>query len=138
MEKFVNQPLKPRSFFTVPLSVLLATFATALGAQSVEAAKPMALRTIMERLGRDMQAVTGAISKEDWPLVAELAPRIAKHAEPPMSEKMRILAGLGQTLESFGVLMDRSMTPRPPWARLHSGMTAKQSSRLSPKPSKAA
>ena len=92
MEKFVNQPLKPRSFFTVPLSVLLATFATALGAQSVEAAKPMALRTIMERLGRDMQAVTGAISKEDWPLVAELAPRIAKHAEPPMSEKMRILA----------------------------------------------
>ncbi len=28
----------------------------------------MALRTIMERLGRDMQAVTGAISKEDWPL----------------------------------------------------------------------
>ena len=49
MEKFVNQPLKPRSFFTVSLSVLLATFATALGAQSVEAAKPMALRTIMER-----------------------------------------------------------------------------------------
>ena len=69
----MNQPLKPRSFFTVSLSVLLATFATALGAQSVEAAKPMALRTIMERLGRDMQAVTGAISKEDWPLVAELA-----------------------------------------------------------------
>lgn len=136
----MNQPLKPRSFFTVPLSVLLATFATALGAQSVEAAKPMALRTIMERLGRDMQAVTGAISKEEWPLVAELAPRIAKHAEPPMSEKMRILAwlGLGQTLESFGVSMDRCMTPRPPWARLHSGMTAKQSSRLSPKPSKAA
>ena len=85
----MNQPLKPRSFFTVSLFVLLATFATALGAQSVEAAKPMALRTIMERLGRDMQAVTGAISKEDWPLVAELAPRIAKHAEPPMSEKMR-------------------------------------------------
>jgi len=134
----VNQPLKPRSFFTVPLSVLLATFATALGAQSVEAAKPMALRTIMERLGRDMQAVTGAISKEDWPLVAELAPRIAKHAEPPMSERCASLPGLGQTLESFGVLMDRCMTPRPPWARPQSGVTAKQSSRLSPRPSKAA
>jgi len=101
MEKFVNQLLKPRSFFTVPLSVLLATFATALGAQSVEAAKPMALRTIMERLGRDMQAVTGAISKEEWPLVAELAPRIAKHAEPPMSEKMRILAWLGADAGKF-------------------------------------
>ena len=97
----MNQPLKPRSFFTVSLSVLLATFATALGAQSVEAAKPMALRTIMERLGRDMQVVTGAISKEDWPLVAELAPRIAKHAEPPMSEKMRILAWLGADAGKF-------------------------------------
>ena len=61
----------------------------------------MALRTIMERLGRDMQAVTGAISKEDWPLVAELAPRIAKHAEPSMSEKMRILAWLGADAGKF-------------------------------------
>jgi len=61
----------------------------------------MALRTIMERLGRDMQVVTGAISKEDWPLVAELAPRIAKHAEPPMSEKMRILAWLGADAGKF-------------------------------------
>ena len=101
MEKFVSQPLKPRPFFTVLLSVILATFATALGAQSVEAAKPMALRTVMERLGRDMQAVTGAISKEEWALVAELAPKIAKHAEPPLAEKMRILAWLGTDAGKF-------------------------------------
>ncbi len=67
----MNQLLKPRSFFTIALSMALVTAATGLGAQSVEAAKPMALRTVMEKLGRDMQAVTGAISKEEWALVAE-------------------------------------------------------------------
>jgi len=101
MEKFMNQLLKPRSFFTIALSMALVTAATGLGAQSVEAAKPMALRTVMEKLGRDMQTVTGAISKEEWTLVAELAPKIAKHAEPPMSEKMRILAWLGADAGKF-------------------------------------
>ncbi|WP_367186437.1 cytochrome c [Rhodoferax sp.] len=101
MENLVNHTLKSRSFFTVSLSVILATFATGPGAQSVEAGKPMTLRTVMERLGRDMQAVTGAISKEEWALVAELAPKIAKHAEPPMSEKMRILAWLGVNAGKF-------------------------------------
>lgn len=97
----MSQPLKLGSFFAVSLSVILATSATSLGAQSVETAKPMELRTIMKRLDHDMQAVTGAISKEDWSLVAELAPRIAKHAEPPISEKMRILAWLGTEVGKF-------------------------------------
>ncbi len=93
--------LNPRPFFTLAFSVVLATTTTGIGAQSVEAAKPMALRTMMEKLGQDMQAVTGAISKEDWAMVAELAPRIAKHAEPPMSEKMRILSWLGADAGKF-------------------------------------
>lgn len=101
MEKFVSQPLKPGSFFTIALSIALATATVKLGAQSVEGAKPMALRTVMERLDRDMQAVTGAISKEEWALVAELAPKIAKHAEPPLSEKMRILTWLGTDAGKF-------------------------------------
>ncbi|HEX7380944.1 MAG TPA: cytochrome c [Nevskiaceae bacterium] len=55
---------------------------------------PMALREIMEQLGQDMQAVTGAIAVEDWAKVAELAPKIADHQAPPLAEKMRILAWL--------------------------------------------
>ena len=93
--------LNPRQLLTIALSVALATAATGLGAQSAEAAKPMALRSVMERLGRDMQAVTGAISKEEWTLVAELAPKIAKHAEPPLGEKMRILGWLGTDAGKF-------------------------------------
>ncbi len=101
MENLVSHLLNPRQLFTIALSVALATATTGLGAQSAEAAKPMALRTVMEKLGRNMQTVTGAISREEWALVAELAPKIAKHAEPPLAEKMRILAWLGTDAGKF-------------------------------------
>lgn len=101
MENPVSLPLNIRSLFKVALSVTLAAAAPGLGAQSAEAVKPTALRAVMEKLGRDMQAVAGAISKEEWARVAELAPGIAKHAEPPMSEKMRILAWLGADAGKF-------------------------------------
>lgn len=110
----MNQPLKPRSLFTIALSMAVATAATGLAAQSVEAAKPMALRTLMQKLGDDMQAVTGAISREDWARVAELAPKIARHAQPPMTEKMRILTWAGSDAGKFrgfdGQLKDAATT----------------------------
>lgn len=55
----------------------------------------------MDQLGRDMQAVTGAISREDWTLVTRLAPDIARHPEPPLSEKMRIITWLGTDAGKF-------------------------------------
>ncbi len=101
MENLVSHILKSRSFFAIALSVALAASAAEPGAQSAEVAKPMALREVMHKLGRDVQAVAGAISMEDWPRVAELAPKIARHAEPPMSEKVRILAWLGTNAAEF-------------------------------------
>lgn len=77
------------------------TTGLAVPAAIADEPKPMALRTVMQQLGRDMQAVTGAISKEDWLLVAELAPRIGRHAEPPLAEKKRILAWLGTDAGKF-------------------------------------
>jgi len=70
-------------------------------AQVAEPAKPMALRGVMVKLGSDMQAVAGAISMEDWAMVAELAPKIANHAEPPVEEKARILTWLGAEAGKF-------------------------------------
>lgn len=75
--------------------VALAGSAMAENGAPAEMAKPLALRSVMDKLGRDMQAVTGAISKEDWALVATLSPKIASHAGPPLPEKVRILAWLG-------------------------------------------
>ena len=42
-----------------------------------------------------MREVVGAISRENWERVAEIAPLIADHAEPPFSEKTRILRFVG-------------------------------------------
>lgn len=63
--------------------------------------EPLALRKIMQELGRKMQAITGAISQEDWALVAKLAPKIAAHPEPPLTEKMRILTYLSADAVKF-------------------------------------
>lgn len=83
------------------LFAALLCAAAAPGAQTTAAAEPMALREVMQQLGRDMQAVTGAISQEDWAVVADLAPKIASHAEPPVAEKLRILAWLGTDAGKF-------------------------------------
>ena len=55
----------------------------------------------MKSLGRDMQTTTGAISKEDWALVTEMAQKIARHAEPPLSERKLVLDWLGSDSELF-------------------------------------
>ena len=97
MKQTVIQHLRPL------LSAVCVGIAAGLaaGVASADDAKPMALRGVMQQLGRDMQAVTGAISQEHWALVARLAPKIASHAEPPLSEKMRILAWLGTDAGKF-------------------------------------
>lgn len=69
--------------------------------------KPMALQEVMKALGQTLQAVTGAIAVEDWEQVAGLAPKIAHHDEPPLSEKVRILAWLGADAGAFRAFDDR-------------------------------
>jgi len=85
---------------TLCLALALAG-ATALQAHTDEEPPPMGLRIAMQKLGQDMQAVTGAIAMEDWAKVAELAPGIAHHAEPPPAEKVRIIGWLGANAGKF-------------------------------------
>ncbi|TWI12777.1 cytochrome c [Aerolutibacter ruishenii] len=61
----------------------------------------MGLRLVMDKLGRDMQATAGAISKEDWTLVRAISSRIAGHSEPPAMEKVRILKWIGTGAGKF-------------------------------------
>lgn len=70
-------------------------------AEAATPAKPVALQGVMQQLGRDMQAVTAAIATEDWPQVAQLAPKIADHPAPPFAEKLRILSWLGTDAAKF-------------------------------------
>lgn len=60
-------------------------------ADDASTAKPLALRQIMQDMGKRMQVVADGISREDWEMVAKVAPLIADHPQPPPLEKMRIL-----------------------------------------------
>lgn len=80
---------------------ILATGALCLAAASAGASEPLALQKIMKDLGRDMQAITDGISREDWELVAKTAPLIADHPQPPLGEKMRILSFVGSDVGKY-------------------------------------
>ncbi|ACV27439.1 cytochrome c [Kangiella koreensis] len=76
-------------------------------------AEPMALRLIMQDLELNMQRIASAIIREDLAAVAELAPLVADHEQPPMTEKMRILSFMGTEAGTFksldGVTHDTAM-----------------------------
>lgn len=91
-----------KAYFTATvIGTLLASTCSQAWADDAGKAKPLALRKIMQELGRNMQAITGAISQEEWVQVVQLAPKVAAHPEPPLTEKMRILAYLGADATKF-------------------------------------
>jgi hypothetical protein len=70
-------------------------------AQQATDARPLELRRIMQELGTSMQATVDAIAREDWARVANIAPRIASHPEPPTEEKVRIITLMGAEAGRF-------------------------------------
>lgn len=80
---------------------LVAPGGPVLAETGAELAKPLALSTIMQNLGKNMQAITNGISREDWELVAKIAPMIADHPQPPLVEKVRILSFVGSYAAKF-------------------------------------
>ncbi len=85
----------------VIIGALLASSYSRAGVEGADKAKPLALRKIMRDLGKDVQTVTDSITRQDWALVARTAPRIADHPQPPMGERMRILAFVGGDVGKF-------------------------------------
>src|SRR3546814_12718952 len=73
-----NVMTKAKSFLVLAIAATamlasLLEFADArAGERAGEKEESMGLRTVMKELGRNMEAVTGAISREAWALVEEL------------------------------------------------------------------
>lgn len=88
-------------FTTMVVIVLLAGIYPQVRAADADKGTSLVLRKIMKDLGKDMQVITDGISREDWVLVAETAPRIADHPQPPMGERLRILAFVGSNVGRF-------------------------------------
>lgn len=82
--------------------VLTATIASlALTMANAQAAEPLELQKVMKDLGKNMQLITDAISREDWVLVESTSPLIADHPQPPVSEKLRIMSFMGSNMGKF-------------------------------------
>lgn len=65
------------------------------------AAEPLALQRIMKDMGRNMQAITDGISREDYAVVEKAALAIANHPQPSVAEKVRILSFVGSNTARF-------------------------------------
>ncbi len=90
-----------RLFGFVLAGGLLLAGATGAMAEAGAEVKDLALKKIMKDLGAGMQTVTDAIAREDWQLVEKAAPQIADHPQPPLGEKMRIIAFMGTDMGKF-------------------------------------
>lgn len=88
-------------FAATVAAALLAGACLPARAEDAGKAGPLALRKIMQDLGRNMQVITDGLSREDWAMVAKVAPLIAEHPEPPLVEKLRILKFLGVDAARF-------------------------------------
>jgi len=98
----MQYPHSPGNLFAI---IVVSVFSTSAclpaWADSAIEAKPLALRKIMQDLGKNMQVITDGISREDWEMVAKVAPLIADHPQPPLVEKMRILSFVGSDMGKF-------------------------------------
>src|SRR5260370_16204737 len=69
-ENFMTHRKHSHAFGTITLTVtaclLLWGFQLPAWAGDATQVEPLALRKIMQELGRNMQAITGAISQEEW------------------------------------------------------------------------
>lgn len=93
--------MRNRKFKALLFTSLLAAAGTLASANDIAEPKPLALRKIMQDLGKHMQAGTDGISREDWDAVAKTAALIADHPQPPAAEKVRILAFIGTDAGKF-------------------------------------
>jgi cytochrome c556 len=79
----------------------LLALGCALAPLASPAAEALALQRVMKDMGRDMQAITDGISREDYAVVEKAALAIADHPQSPLGEKMRILGFVGSNKARF-------------------------------------
>ena len=90
------------TFFVLGITAaLLLGFSAACVADDGKAVKPLALRTIMQDMGKNMQAISDGISRSDWKLVEKAVALVADHPQPPPEEKARIIGFIGAEMGRF-------------------------------------
>ena len=80
---------------------VLAASGSAVSETAPGPSEPLALRKIMQDMGKEMAAIAEAVSREEWQQVEKSALLIADHPRPPMSERMKIMALFGKDMARF-------------------------------------
>lgn len=88
-------------FAATVIGAFLTSTCSQAWADDTDKTKPLALRKIMQDMGKNMQGIADGISREDWEMVGKLAPLIADHPQPPLAEKLRILSFVGTDTGKF-------------------------------------
>jgi cytochrome c556 len=83
------------------VTILLISHVQLLAAPPPETVESLVLRKIMRDMGENMQLITDGISREDWKQVEENAALVANHPQPPVAEKVRIMAFAGENVVQF-------------------------------------
>ncbi len=81
--------------------VVMVVLLLAAGQSFAEADEPLVLQKIMRDMGKNMQEIADGISREDWKQVEKNALLVADHPQPPLSEKVRIMAFAGADISKF-------------------------------------
>ncbi len=91
-----------RLILTIAMIISSQLAATeAIAQPAAEPEEPLVLRKIMQDMGRNMQQIADGISREDWQLVEKNALLVADHPQPPLSEKVRIMAYFNTDMSKF-------------------------------------
>jgi cytochrome c556 len=80
---------------------LLSVSNPAVSETVIRSPEPLTLRKIMQNLGKEMAVIAEAIAREEWDQVEKSALRIADHPRPPVTERMKIMALLGEDMRRF-------------------------------------
>lgn len=95
------------SFFYLNRKALLAASVFFMGSSQLFAEfsepinQPLALQKIMRDMGKNMLLITDGISSEDWKQIEKNALLVADHPQPPLVEKIRIMAFAGSNISKF-------------------------------------
>ena len=81
--------------------VLMALKGQALAEPDATAGQPLALRNIMQEMGKNEQSISAGILREDWAVIEKSAFLIAEHPAPPFLEKVRILSFVGTSMGKY-------------------------------------
>ena len=85
----------------VTVLAVLTVSGPAVSETAAEPSEPLALRKIMQDMGKEMGVIAEAVSREEWARVEKSALRIADHPRPPMEERKRIMAFFGKEMARF-------------------------------------